>query len=133
MIPKLFFTVTLLSGSCSCLRTTAQEVYPATPQKNYHYHIITLLTGAGVLQSGNNDGLLNISFPYSVDGSPDTVFHSGNIRPYASSKVFVLPLGFEIGNLHHFFNADISFSIIGKFSSGYRLSIGYGYNFYLDG
>ena len=133
MAPKICYAIILLSGSCSCLRITAQEMYLTPLPKDYHYHTITLLTGVGVLHSGNNNGLLNISFPYSADGSPDTVFRSGNIRPYASSKVFVLPLGFEIGSLHHFFNAGVSFSVIGKFSSGYRLSIGYGYNFYLDG
>jgi hypothetical protein len=134
MRPTSFYTIALLSACCACLQTSAQQEDSIPCQKNYHYHIITVLAGAGILHSGPNNGLLNISFPYSIDRATDTIFHSGDIRPYTKSKIFVLPVEFEVGDLHSFFNAGFSFSIIdGKWTNGYKFSLGYGYNFYLDG
>jgi hypothetical protein len=133
MRPKTFCAILLMPVCCASFRLFAQQQDSTSSQKNYHYHIFTTLAGIGILHSGNNNGLLNISFPYSINGSADTLFHSGNIRPYARPKVFVLPVEFEIGDLHSFFNAGFSLSIIGQWTSGYKFSMGYGYNFYLDG
>jgi hypothetical protein len=103
--------------------------YPS--KKSSFYYVVTALSGVGVLHSPSN-GQLNVSFPYTVDGT-DSVFHSGNIGPYASSKVFILPFGFEIGNLRQFMDANFAFSVIGKWTRGFNLSLGYGRNFYLGG
>ena len=138
MNPRSFTTIILLSGCCSCLQTMAQpgtdpnassDHYPS--RRNYFYYTVTLGTGIGVLHAPDN-GLLNVSFPYSVDGY-DTVFRSASIRPYARSKVFVIPIGAEIGGLHQFINMNASLSVIGKWTKGFNFSFGYGRNFYLDG
>lgn len=161
MPPKTICTIALLS-CCCCLRTSAQQsgqrsdstspskyCNPAnssptpkidaaanshTPPNNTRYLVITLLSGVGIQPTGNsNGGLLNVSFPYTVNGTGDSIFHSHNARPYSHAKVFILPVGFELGGLHQYFNTSISFPVIGQFTDGYNFSIGYGYNFYLNG
>ena len=105
----------------------------ASSKKHHMYLMVTPGTGVGKLFSGNNYGILNVSFPYSVNGGPDILFRSADINPYAKPKIFVFPIGLEGGDQHQFMTLDIAFSIVGSFTGGYEFAVGYGRNFFLRG
>jgi hypothetical protein len=104
------------------------------PPKKEHYFYYTLRPGTGVstLLTPHNDGILNISFPYRLNGSPET-FNSGDQQPYISSRIFVLPLGMEVGTWNQFIDFNLDWSFKGGSYQGVDLSVGYGHNFYLGG
>ena len=104
-----------------------------TPGKDYSYAILTLGMGLGTVFTKNNNGLFNVSFPYSVNGTPGYLFSSGDLQPYASPKMFVVPFGIEGGDDKQFFSFDLAFSVIGQWTRGTNLSLGYGRNFYVGG
>jgi hypothetical protein len=131
MNPKTFFTILLFAASCFGLRASAQSTDSIAPKKDYGYGMLTLFTGIGILPTGSNNGTMNVSFPYSVDGSPSVPFNSAGIQPYAHSKLFLLPVAFEAGGLHDFFKIGFSFSDIGGSIAGENIFLGYGHNFYL--
>lgn len=105
----------------------------AAPPKDYSYSIVTAGTGFSTVLTRNNNGLLNISFPYSVNGTSGSTFNSGDLQPYASPKIFVLPFGFEGGDDKQFLTIGLAFSMIGQWTRGTEFSLGYGRNFYFGG
>jgi hypothetical protein len=159
MSPKSFHTMILLAGCLSGLQTKAQQshfipflsdsasqadltsyqedtvpyVEPAPPARNYSYVVLTVASGLGTVFGRNNNGILNVYFPYSVNGSPGAVFNSGDVQPYASQRMFVLPFGMEVGDKKQFLNVNFAFSVIGQWTRGIDLSLGYGRNYYLGG
>jgi hypothetical protein len=106
---------------------------PRDPEREYSYSILTLGMGLGTVFTRNNNGLLNISFPYSVNGTTGYSFNSDDKQPYAFPKMFVLPFGIEAGNDKQFITLGLAFSVIGQWTRGTDLSIGYGRNFYFAG
>src|ERR1700761_3430312 len=98
---------------------------PLTMKKRY-YFILTPLTGISKLLTPHNDGILNISFPYSQSGPADT-FRSGNQRPYRQSMIFADPVGIEVGKGNQFIDIFLDWSSIGNWRQGFALSLGYGH------
>jgi hypothetical protein len=121
----------------SVTRAPSQTTDSTHAKGYYHYFSLTLLTGTGFLLSGNNSHSLQVSFPYSQTDArgarTDTLFNSRNAKPYGYPKVFILPLGFEVGGLRQFGGASWSFELIGGWTSGYHAEVNYGYHFYLNG
>jgi hypothetical protein len=103
------------------------------PTREYSYSILTLGTGFSTLFTRNNNGLLNVTFPYSVNGTPGYTFNSGDLQPYASPKMFVVPFVFEGGDDKQFLTIGLAFSVIGQWTRGTNLSFGYGRNYYFGG
>ncbi len=157
MSPKLLLSTAILLACC--LRSVAQDpdlipylsdstkngldIYrtdsiPYTepdPPRREHYFYYTLTPGTGIstLLTHRNDGILNISFPYMVNGMSGYTFNSGDQRPYAPSRVLVVPVGVEFGTWNQFVDINLEWSVIGTWAQGIGLSVGYGHNFYLGG
>jgi|GEM_PF-1193720 len=106
--------------------------------KHHHYFSIKYFVGSNLLFTNHTNGLLGVSFPYtSTNAFGITTSHTFASQPkkiYQPIKSYFLPLGFEVGNKRHFYDACISFQF---FPNGYttseNISGGYGFIFYIDG
>ena len=112
---------------------TVAYVEPAPPARCYCYEILTIASGVGTVFGRNNSGILNVSFPYTVNGSPGAVFNSGGVQPYPSQKMFLFPVGMEFGGKKQFIDMNLAFGFVGQFTGGLDLSVGYGRNYYFGG
>jgi len=109
--------------------TTRQRIH-------YRYSSITLVTGTGVQLFNHCDGLLQVSFPYSVTDasgvSTNHTFSGQKNRIYLGQNWSVFPVLFEIGGLHHFVDFGFCFRIQGNLTNGSNLAAGYGFIWYAD-
>jgi hypothetical protein len=104
--------------------------------KSPRYFSMTALTGGAVQFFGKKNGQFSVGFPYTVtDASGSTTvdtFSAQQRNVFGSARVFVGPLGFEMGRLHDFVHGELSF-LLGKGigAPGWRASIGYGRIYYV--
>lgn len=95
----------------------------------------TFLTGADMLFPRHDNGMLNITLPYSeTDASGNTTTHlfSGQSnKAYFPRRVFLFPAALGFGTYHHFFDYYAFLGIVdGNAALSITLSVGYGYNFH---
>ncbi|MDP4151356.1 MAG: hypothetical protein Q8927_17430 [Bacteroidota bacterium] len=109
----------------------------STASRHAHaYATVTLLSGAGFMLFRTNN-TMQVSFPYSITdkagNTSDTVFQSVTIRPYHYPKWFLFPIALEMGDPEQYLKAGFAFETIGNWTDGYRLSLGYGRNLFVNG
>jgi len=130
----------LLAGVLSCKTMNAQQKNTGTSysSRRFSYHSITLFTGADLLIPHKDNGLLQVSFPYTIKANNGTMTSNNFVSPskkvYNPTKLLLLPFGFEVGGLHHFFKAGIAVQLFYEgYSNSTNSSAGYGHIWYLDG
>jgi hypothetical protein len=125
-------TLILATGALICTAAHAQLL---NHQKDY-YCTITGLAAAEPFFSNQGKGGLEVSFPYQVTNASgvtaDSVFHSSVIHPFNAVKVYIVHLGFDVGDRRQF--AGVHFSPVlmgeGSISRNLTFNFNYGRNFY---
>ena len=124
----------LLIVCCHYFSANGQQP-PIAKKDNKSYTIIQI--GAGILPFANNkDGLLGISFPYSVTDSSGTTIDtsfSKKTKPFSNSLLAaILPISVEFGTEKIF--GSVQFIVIPTPNGSFiGLTGGYGRNFYYSG
>ena len=133
-LPRLFCLL-LMHGWIAANAQPGDTIRTGCARNKQRYFTATILTGAGGLFFPRQDGVLEMTMPYSYTdgqgGNNDSIFHSGLHRPYGGNTRVLLPFSFEGGNLNHFFTVGIAFSFIGGYTGGMMFSAGYGRNYYI--
>jgi len=135
-LTRLLCLLLMIHGWVAAYAQPADTIRPGHARNRRPHFTATILTGAGGLFYPRQNGVLEMTIPYSFTdgqgGVHDSVFHSGPHRPYGgNTRAVLLPFGFEGGNLNHFFTAGIAFSFIGGYTGGVMFSAGYGRNYYI--
>lgn len=105
---------------------------------NDAYCTITGFAAAEPFFTHQKQGGLTVSFPYKVSrptgGTADSIFHSSVIHPFSALKVYILNLGFEIGDRHQFVGIHFAPELMGEGANSKNLSytLSYGRNLFAD-